>query len=114
MGALPAAALGWRCSFQDTCPAGPKCGSGDAILATLEAAGADWRLVLADATIPASAVDLPGATTRHFAIAPMDADADAAALLSIFADGTAFLTTQGAFMAPASQTLTGKCSQEGS
>jgi hypothetical protein len=106
LAAAPAAAEGFACRFES--------GDGGArIEARLALSGETWRLSMLGESLAARPVDLDGAGARHFVVAPVDTMAKAAALLSIFEDGSALLTIHGDFLGPAAVTRTGTCMREG-
>lgn len=105
------AAEQFTCSFNEGCGTAD-CGADAPFDATLVPAATGWTLALDNETLGHFTEFDSNETARHFVSDDIDPDAGAAGLLSIFANGAAFLSLHGNFMTPSAQTHTGQCTKE--
>ena len=108
---IAAAAEQFTCSFTEGCGTFD-CGADAPFNATLVPGATGWVLMLKDETIGTFTEFDSSEAARHFVSSDIDPDAGAAGLLSIFKDGTAFLSLHGDFMTPSAQTHSGQCTLE--
>ena len=105
------AAEQFTCTFDKGCGTSD-CGADAPFSASLAPAPTGWVLVMKDETLGTFTEFDSSETARHFVSSDIDPDAGAAGLLSIFANGAAFLSLHGNFMTPSAQTHTGRCTLE--
>ena len=79
---------------------------------TLDQQGTNWTLMMQDAPYPVLPAPLAEGKARHFVVAPLDLDAEAVSLISIFGDDSAFMTAHGDFLGAVAFTRKGRCTRK--
>jgi hypothetical protein len=114
--ASSAAAEGFDCDFaSEACEAGKGigCGAGETFSARIRLFEGEWRLAAEGASFALEKIEAPSAEAAHFLIRTADLAASDMSLLSVFDDGTAFLSMHGDFLGPWAHTMTGACREAG-
>ena len=112
LSATSARAESYSCMFTAECLGANPCGEAFATPADITRETDGWSLSLLGQPYPIKEIELPESRVLHFILAPVDDEADAVSLHSVFDDGQAFLTTNGDFLEPTTYTLAGECIRE--
>ena len=114
VGMLPLVAAAtdqYTCALREGCGTSD-CGGDAKLSATLDRVAEGWQLSSnGDVAWHFSEIG-QGTGARHFVSTDIDAEAGAAALLTIFDSGTAYLSLHGTFLVPLAETYTGQCALE--